>query len=384
MAVEAGPRPEPLLVEGMAEERARWARMDRDVPMRPATFSPDDAKALALAAASAGALMWLVFYKLLPPSSFLGFAICWWLAFLVIAWAMTREMRGSKVAVDRLCTIVVWSAAASVITILTAIIGYVVVRGVKALSLAFFTKTLATAGPLDPVNAGGAAHAIVGTIEQVGIAIAIAVPLGIMCSVFLNEIGGKLKRPVRVVIDAMSGVPTIVAGLFIYATWIVVLGHDFSGFAAALAISISMLPTITRTSEEVLRLVPDGLREASLALGASEWRTVRKVVIPTAKAGLATAVILGVARAVGETAPLIVTSLGSSVMNANPFAGPQSSLPLFVYRQISDYHAVAQQRAWAGALVLICMVLGLFIVARVMGAQQARRGLLRAAPEKIK
>src|SRR5207244_746388 len=160
-------------------------------------------------------------------------------------------------------------------------------------------------------------------------------------------------RPVRIFVDAMSGVPTIVAGLFIFAFWIVGLGHGFSGFAATLAISVSMLPTITRTAEEVLRLVPDGLREASYALGSGEWRTTKGVVLPTAKSGLVTAVILGVARAIGETAPLIMTAFGSSIMNANPFSGAQDSLPLFVFRQIRQPEVALQQRAWAGALVLI-------------------------------
>ena len=187
---------------------------------------------------------------------------------------------------------------------------------------------------------------------------------------FLNEIGGPLQRPVRMFVDAMSGVPTIVAGLFIYAVWEVTLGHGFSGFAAALAISISMLPVITRTAEEVLRLVPDGLREASLALGTSEARTTWGVVLPTARAGLVTAVILGVARAVGETAPLIMTSFGSSVMNANPFKDAQASLPIFIFRNISFPYAASQQRAWTGALILMTLVLVLFTTARVLANRQ--------------
>jgi phosphate transport system permease protein len=182
----------------------------------------------------------------------------------------------------------------------------------------------------------------------------------------------------------MSGVPTIVAGLFIFAMWDVGLGQGFSGFAAALAISVTMLPTVTRTSEEVLRLVPGGLREASFALGAPEWRTVRGVVLPTARAGLATAVILGVARGIGETAPLIMTSLGSQVMNANPFSGAQDSLPLFVYRQYGVSIPAVQQRAWTGALVLLVLILALFVTARWLGSRTAKSGRLGKAPERLK
>jgi phosphate transport system permease protein len=203
--------------------------------------------------------------------------------------------------------------------------------------------------------------------------------------VFLNEIGGRLKRPVRIFVDAMSGVPSIVAGLFIFAVWVVGLQRGFSGFGAGLALSILMLPTVARTSEEVLRLVPDGLREGSLALGASEWRTVWNVVLPTARSGLITAVILGVARAVGETAPLILTSFGSSITNPNPLSGPQEALPHYIYQYIRHNPGTGPyQRAWGAAVVLIVLVLGLFTLARVIGARTSvearqRRAARRAA-----
>ena len=171
----------------------------------------------------------------------------------------------------------------------------------------------------------------------------------------------------------MSGVPSIVAGLFIYAVWIVQFGHGFSGFAASLALAVLMLPTITRTAEEVLRLVPDGLREASLALGAPEWRTTMRVVLPTARSGLITAVILGVARAVGETAPLIMTSFGATTMNVNPFDGAQASLPLSVYQLVSNPFASQQERAYAGAFILILTVLALFTLARLLGRKRKPR-----------
>jgi phosphate transport system permease protein len=197
----------------------------------------------------------------------------------------------------------------------------------------------------------------------------ISVPLGVTTAVFLNEIGGWLARPVRTIIDAMSAIPSIIAGLFIYAMWIRGLGNHFSGFAAALALSVLMLPTVTRTTELVLRLVPGGLREASLALGSTEWRTTRHVVIPTSRSGLMTAVILGVARVIGETAPLLLVLGGANAFEKNPFH-QQDGLPLFVYKQ---YFLLAQPstvpRAWTGALVLLAMVLVLFVAARLVGGQ---------------
>src|SRR5262249_55033511 len=157
---------------------------------------------------------------------------------------------------------------------------------------------------LAPLTEGGVLHAILGTLIQVGIALAIAMPLGILGGIFLHEVPGPFARFVRTVVDAMTGLPDVVAGLFIYATVILILGVGFSGFAAGTALAVTALPIIMRATDVVLRLVPGGLTEASYALGSGQWRTVRSVVLPTARSGLATAVILGAARAVGETAPV--------------------------------------------------------------------------------
>lgn len=323
------------------------------------------------------AFAWLMF-RLTPLEGVFGFIVCAYLAFLAIYWFVMRDVEGPLLAADRVVTVVVTSAAAAVLFPLLLIIGFVVVQGAKALSPGFFVHTLETVGPLDPAKAGGGLHAIVGTFMQVGAAVIISVPLGLMVAIYLNEIGGRPARPVRFVVDAMSGVPSIVAGLFIYAVWIVQLGNDFSGFAAALALSVLMLPTVIRASEEMLRIVPDGLREASLALGAPEWRTVTRVVLPTARAGLITAVILGVARAVGETAPLIMTAFGSSLLNGNFFVGAQSALPLFSYALIRSPQQSQIDRAWTGALVLIAIVLALFTLARILASRAGQaRGVLR-------
>jgi phosphate transport system permease protein len=176
---------------------------------------------------------------------------------------------------------------------------------------------------------------------------------------------------VRFVTDAMSGLPSIIAGLLVYTLWVVEFG--FSGFAASMALIVVMLPIIVRTSEEMLRTVGGSLREASLALGAPEWRTVLRVVLPTARSGLVTASILGVARVVGETAPVLLTAFGSASTHFNPFSGQQADLPLFVYSLIRQPNAVQIQRAWTGALVLIGIVLALFTIARVVSGRGERR-----------
>ncbi|MGN6377645.1 MAG: phosphate ABC transporter permease PstA, partial [Gaiellales bacterium] len=330
-----------------------------------------DGVVLAASAGASFALVWLVMGRIAGVSSPVELAVCWYLAFLGVYWFTVRELDGPVLAGERVMTAVVTSSAVAMVVPLLLILGNVVVKGLPGLGLNTITQTQAEVGPMSAASVGGAKHAIIGTLEQVALAVLMSVPLGFMCAIFLNEVGGPLRRPVRIFVDAMSGVPTIVAGLFIYAVW--VSGHSWSGFAAAMAISISMLPIITRTSEEVLRLVPDGLREASLALGGSEWRTVWKVVLPTAASGLVTSVILGVARAIGETAPLIMTAFGAYVVNANPFSGAQAALPLYIYHLITESSAKAvQERAWAASLVLMLMVLSLFALARLIGRRAGR------------
>lgn len=326
---------------------------------------------LAASAASSLCLAWLLWTQLLPTQGTAGFLALWYGGFLLFYFLTTVLTEGRLPAADKIVTVIVLSGAIGLLIPLVLIIGFIVVRGIGGITATFFTEDLATTGTLD--SGGGLAHALVGTLEQVAIAVIISVPLGVLTAVFLNEVKGPLVRPVRIFVDAMSGVPSIVAGLFIYAVWIVQFGHGFSGFAASLALAVLMLPTITRTAEEVLRLVPDGLREASLALGAPEWRTTMRVVLPTARSGLITAVILGVARAVGETAPLIMTSFGATVMNVNPFEGAQASLPLSVYQLVSNPFAVQQERAYAGAFVLILTVLALFTLARLLGRKRTPR-----------
>ena len=321
-----------------------------------------------LFSALASVVIVAVAFWLTPLDGTVGWIICAYLGFLAIFWALTQRSIGTLRANDRVAAVAVTTLGLGVVVPLCLIIAYVTVKGIRGLNATFFTDTMEKVGPLDPSSAGGAKHAILGTLIQVGMATLISVPLGVLSAVYLNEVGGRMAKTVRFLVDSMSGVPSIVAGLFIYTIWVVQLGKGFSGLAAAFALSVLMLPTVTRTAEEMLKLVPGGLRESSLALGASEWRTVWRVVLPSAKTGLVTAVILGVARVAGETAPLLMTSFGNDSVNTNPTQGPMSALPLFVYKQIRAPEANQIARAWTGALVLILLVLLLFVIARAIAA----------------
>jgi phosphate transport system permease protein len=342
--------------------------------VRPRAMSAADVAVLAGAALSALALVWLVLTELSGVRSKAALVFAWLATFLVIYWLVVREREGRLAAVDRVVSVLIAFVALALLVPLTSILVFVTSRGLRGLSANFFTQTLQSVGPLDPATAGGALHAVVGTLEQIGLAALISLPLSLLSAILLTEVRGPLARPVRVFVNALSGTPSIVAGLFIFAIWVVGLHKGFSGLAASFALAILMIPTITRTAEEVLRLVPDGLREASFALGAPEWRTTWRVVLPTARAGLVTAVILGVARAIGETAPLIMTSFGASLLNANPAHGAQESLPLYIYRNVKSSLPSQIQRAYTGAFVLIALVLGLFALARVVGGRRGIHG----------
>src|SRR5207302_9341968 len=206
-----------------------------------------------------------------------------------------------------------------------------------------------------------------GTRERAAIASRLAGPLGLLVAVYVVEYGrGPLRTAVRFLVDVMTGIPSIVAGLFIFAFWVLGLHRGFSGLAAGLALAVLMLPVVVRASEEMLKLVPADLREASYALGVPRWRTIMSVVLPSASAGLTTGIILAVARVTGETAPLLLTAFGFDAIRTNPFSGPQSGLPLFVFAQAGSAFDVAINRAWAGALTLIVIVLLLTVIARLL------------------
>jgi phosphate transport system permease protein len=253
---------------------------------------------------------------------------------------------------------------------LAGIVVFTFVRGKEALShLNFFTQTTAYIGPEAPLDQGGIFAAMVGTLEQVAISMILSVPLGIATAVYLSEVRGRLARLVRTVVEAMSAVPTIVAGLFVYSMLIIRFGQERSGFAASVALCVSMIPVVTMTAEVVLRLVPGGLREASLALGTTQWQTVRRVVLPTARPGLVTAVLLGVARVIGETSPVLLVAGSTNELNWDPAHGPQLSLPLFVFTDMRMPINNAIARAFGAAVVLLVLVVVLFALARILGGR---------------
>jgi phosphate transport system permease protein len=276
-----------------------------------------------------------------------------------------RRRGGRRRAIDRLACGLIAASALVALLPLASVLGYTIRRGARAISPDFLWRSMKGVGPLDP--GGGAFHAIVGTLEQVAIAIALAVPFGLLVAVFLTEYGqGRLASSVRFIVDVMTGIPSIVAGLFIYAFWVLGLDRGYSGLAAGLSLAVLMLPVVIRSSEEMLGLVPADIREASYALGVSRWRTAVSVVVPSAASGITTGVMLAVARVTGETAPLLLTAFGFDAIRRDPLSGPQSALPLFVFNQAGSAYDVAVQRAWAGALTLIAVVVLLTVAARLL------------------
>ncbi|RHA42687.1 phosphate ABC transporter permease PstA [Cellulomonas rhizosphaerae] len=320
------------------------------------------------AGAAAIALTALLSSQLAPITSPLGFVAVATAVFLAL-YALLVSLTERGVAVrDRLVTVVVHGLAFTLLAVLVFIVVFTFARGASALPhLNFFTDDMAMAGPLDPLDVGGIAHAIVGTLIQISIALAITIPLGLLTAVFLSEMPGRFARLVRTVVEAMTALPSIVAGLFVYATLILALGVPKSGLAAATAISIMMLPIMVRSSDVVLRLVPGTLKEASYALGAGQLRTVWQVVLPTTRSGLTTAVILATARGIGETSPVLLTSGFTAAMNTNPTQGPMVSLPLAIFQFVKSPEPTMVARGFGTAAVLMLLVLTLFVVARVVG-----------------
>jgi len=292
-------------------------------------------------------------------------------------YAATR-VEGRRSARNRIWQTLIYSACLLAILPLASVVWTLVSKGVARLDGDFFGSSMNNIGARDPN--GGAYHAIIGTLEQVGIATLMAVPLGVLGAIYLVEYGrGKFALTVRFFVDVMTGIPSIVAGLFILAFWVLIVSPwfnngtpRFSGFAASLALTVLMLPTIVRSTEEMLRLVPGPLREGAYALGVPQWKTILKVVLPTALPGIVTGVMLAVARAAGETAPVLLVAGGAAAINFDPFAGNQSSLALFVYQQAGDASRYAPDRAWTAALTLVALVLVLTIAAKLL----ARRNRL--------
>lgn len=329
-----------------------------------------DVLAMVGAAASAISLTTILFTQIAPFDGRLGYVIIAHLTFLAVYVLLVSFDEKGPAVRDRLAAIVVQSLAFVMVFALVLVVLFPLFKGWNALThVNFFQQDMSRTGALDPLNLGGILHGIVGSLEQIAIALSIVIPLGLTCAVFINEIPGRFARIVRTVAEAMTALPSIVAGLFIYSALIVTRILPKSGFAAALAISVMMLPIIIRASDVVIRLVSGSLREASLALGAGQWRTVWHVVLPTARSGLTTAIILGAARGLGETSPVLLTAGGGDFLNGNAFNGQQTSLPLLTFKLISQPSANLVARGFGAAAVLMVVVLILFIVARVVGGR---------------
>ena len=341
-------------------------------PQKPWQSSPRERFISALILL-AGVLSSYVIVAITPMKGKLAYFITFFVAFTLYDFAFHYFTRGMALAKDAIARAVVALGIALAVSPIISILATVFIRGYKGIHLSLFTKDMKLNSVSDPVNQGGLLHALTGTGILVLVALIISVPLGILTAVYVTEIRGRFVRPIKFLVQAMSGVPSIVAGLFILSAIVYPVTKSYSGFVGALALSILMIPTIARTSEEVLLLIPNDLREAGVALGGTQWRTVAMVVVPAAKSGLVTAMILGVARIAGETAPVLLLTGGGDTVNGNPFSGPMGSLPFYIWKAYAVGTADSVTRAWAGILVLLVIVLLLFISARVLSERRTSK-----------
>ncbi len=321
----------------------------------------------------------LVFAQLAPVSGPVAFAAVAYVLFVLVYAVLVAIDETGPVVRDRVIAVAVHSLAFTVFATLVFVVAFSVIRGLDALPhWNFYTRDMSLTGPLDPLTSGGVVHAIAGSLIQITIALVITVPLGITTALFLNEVPGPFARFVRTIVEAMTALPSIVAGLFIYASVILVLGVNKSGLAAALAISVMMLPIMIRSADVVLRLVPSTLKEASIGLGAGQWQTVFRVVLPTSRSGLVTAIILATARGIGETSPVLLTSGFTTGLNLDPLHGPMISLPLAIFEFVKSPEPTMIARGFGTAAVLMFLVLALFAVARIIGGETVARRERRA------
>ena len=329
--------------------------------------------AVVAAAIVLGAISWL------PQGSpnWARWVIVTLVAYCLGIYIVARIVEGRRQAIDRLMSAVVTSCFLIVSLPLISLVWTVIERGLNRFDVAFFTETMR--GVVG--EGGGAYHAIVGTLIVTGLATLMSVPFGLFTAIYLAEYGHgtKLAKAIQSMVDVMTGIPSIVAGLFAYAMFELIFGPGTrSGIAGAVALTVLMTPVVVRSAEEMLRLVPDELREASYALGVPKWKTIVKVVLPTAIAGIITGVVLAIARVIGETAPLLVTAGLAQGVNWNPFDGRMTTLPVFTYYQYVQPGLppeAGQDRAWTAALTLMIIVGVLFSLARILSTALKPKGL---------
>ncbi|MFF9643191.1 phosphate ABC transporter permease PstA [Kitasatospora aureofaciens] len=296
------------------------------------------------------------------------------LLFLVGGYLISAQVEGRRQAKDRFATSVVWVAFILAVVPLVSLTVYTVQQGIGVVNGNFLSHSMK--GVIQSGPGGGIYHALLGTLQQVALATLMAAPLGLLTAVYLVEYGrGRLAKAVTFFVDVMTGVPSIVAGLFILSLWNLALGFSYSGFSGSLALAILMIPVVVRSTEEMLKLVPNELREASYALGVPKWKTILRIVLPTAIGGITTGVMLAVARITGETAPVMMLVFGADYINSNPFDGPQQSLPMYIWQQYSVVNNdFGYARAWGAALVLIAFVMGLNLIARGIARWRSPKG----------
>jgi phosphate transport system permease protein len=321
---------------------------------------------LALAAVLAGAAI-----EFSGLSGKLGFAAAYFFFASLLIFVQQLRLRDLAAAKDSLLSSFAFLAMTITLIPIVSIVSTVFLKGYKGIHFGMFTNDMTQASVNDPVQAGGLLHALVGTIIMVGGALIVSFPIGLLTALYLTEIRGKLARPIKFLVQAMSGVPSIVAGLFILSILVIPVTQELTGLMGSLALSILMIPTIARTAEEMLLLIPNELREAGVALGATQWRTVSGVVVPAAKSGLVTAVILGIARIIGETAPILLVSGGADALNFNPASGPMGSLPFYIWKAfLTGGTEEAYARAWGGMLILLILIMVLFGLARYLSGRK--------------
>lgn len=304
----------------------------------------------------------------------LGWVVAFFSSYTVISFLYEFRRAGKPAAQDSLLTSISRFAIFLAVIPIISIIVTVIVKGWRGLHWGLFTQDMSQATVNDPIANGGMLAAIVGTLVMVSLALIFTLPISILTALYLTEIKGKFAKPIRFLVQAMSGVPSIVAGLFILSSIVYPITGQRNGLMGSLALSILMIPTVARTAEEVLLLIPNDLREAGLALGATQWRTVAMVVVPAVKSGLVTAIILGIARVIGETAPILLVSGGGEATNFNPVSGPMGSIPYYVWKSfLLGGTEESSQRTWAGLLVLLAWVLLLFTIARYISSRTQKR-----------
>lgn len=304
-------------------------------------------------------------YLLVTGNEFMSTLFTVFLPLQILAGAIAGFIGfGRRGILDGLLLVMTYFFAAFVLVLLVSVLWSVIENGAKALSPHFFYQNNVYVDPTAPLEIGGVGHAIIGSLLIVGVATLITVPLGIATAVYITETQGKSRGIIRSLLQAMSGLPSVVAGLFIYALLIASGITQYAGFAGSLALIPLMLPTVARVAEEALRLVPKELRNGALALGAPAWRAFMQVTLPAATSGIVTAVLLGVARVIGETAPLILTTFAANNTNLNIFEGGMATLPTYLYNYVAMGFDTSIQRAWGAALVILILVGILFAAAR--------------------